>query len=203
MTYFKKLLEEHSVDITKNIAVPKTCTLDLDHKSIIDFAERNRVKATRKWYHPRPFLDDHSNRQMINANWIGYNEHNTQETNWGLDPEHNKELNSLIGRANFDLLGIDPDNVLVRLLEYKPGQMLPLHSDGMEGFRKIYGKDNPRRFFVAVSDWDWGHVLQAHNNVISHWKTGDTWEIKPGVWHCSANFGIANKYTFTITGVSK
>lgn len=203
MEHFTALLKEQSIDLSEPIDVPKLCTLDLDHKSIIDFAERTREKATRKWYHPRPFLDDHSNRQMINANWIGYNEHNTQETNWGLDPEHNKELNSLIGRDNFDLLGIDPDNVLVRLLEYKPGQMLPLHSDGMEGFRKIYGKDNPRRFFVAVSDWDWGHVLQAHNNVISHWKTGDTWEIKPGVWHCSANFGITNKYTFTITGVSK
>ena len=140
---------------------------------------------------------------MINANWIGYDEHNTQETNWGLEPIHNEELNKLIGTSNFDKLGIDPSRVLVRLLEYKPGNMLPLHSDGMEGFRRIYGLENPRRFFVAVSDWDWGHVFQAHDNMISHWNTGDTWEIKPGVWHCNANFGITNKYTFTITGVSK
>lgn len=202
MNYFKKLLEEKSVDLTKNISVPKLGTLDLDYNAIIEFAERTRNNATRKWYHPRPFLDDYSNRQMINANWVGYNEHNTQETNWGLDPEHNRELNTLIGKNNFDLLGIDLDSVLIRLLEYKPGQMLPLHSDGMEGFRRLYGKANPRRFFVAVSPWDWGHVLQAHNNLISHWSTGDTWEIKPGVWHCSANFGITNKYTLTITGVT-
>ena len=202
MEHFTTLLKEKAVDLSKPIEVPKLCTLDLDYKSIVDFAENTREKATRKWYHPRPFLDDYSNRQMINANWIGYNEHNTQETNWGLDPEHNKELNRLIGKDNFKLLGIDPDNVLVRLLEYKPGNMLPLHSDGMEGFRRLYGKQNARRFFVAVSDWDWGHVLQAHDNIISHWKTGDTWEIKPGVFHCSANFGIKNKYTFTITGVT-
>jgi len=202
MNYFKELLKEQEVDLNQNIDVPKLCTLDIDHDAILDFAERTRNKATRKWYHPRPFLDDYSNKQMINANWLGYNEHNTQETNWGLDPEHNKELNSIIGKTNFELLGIDPDNVLVRLLEYRPGQMLPLHRDGMEGFRHLFGKANPRRFFVAVSDWDWGHVLQAHDKILSHWKTGDTWEIKSGVWHCSANFGITSKYTFTITGVN-
>ena len=202
MSHFKALLDEKSVDLSKSIDVPKTCTLDLDFDAILEFAERTREQATRKWYHPRPFLDDYSNRQMINANWIGYNEHNTQETNWGLEPEHNKELNTLIGQHNFDLLGIDSDNVLIRLLEYKPGQMLPLHSDGMEGFKRIYGKNNPRRFFVAVSPWDWGHVLQCHNNVISNWNTGDAWEIDPGVFHCSANFGISNKYSFTITGVT-
>jgi len=202
MNYFKKLLEEESIDLQKNISVPKISTLDFDLDAVLKFAERTRSKATKKWYHPRPFLDDYSNKQMINANWIGYNEHNTTETNWGLDPEHNLELNSIIGVDNFKKLGIDPNHVLVRLLEYTPGNMLPLHSDGMEGFRKLYGKSNPRRFFVAVSDWDWGHVLQVHNNIISHWKTGDTWEIKPGVFHCSANFGITNKYTFTITGVT-
>ena len=203
MNYFKQLLEEQSIDITKNIPVNKLCTLDLDLHAILKFAESTRNDATKKWYHPRPFLDDYSNRQMTNANWIGYNEHNTQETNWGLVAEHNTELCKLIGKSNFDLLGIDTDNVLVRLLEYAPGQVLPLHCDGMEGFKRIYGKENPKRFFVAVSEWDWGHVLQAHDNMISHWKTGDTWEIKPGVWHCSANFGITNKYTFTITGVDK
>jgi len=202
LSHFKALLDEKSVDLSKSIDVPKTCTLDLNFEAILEFAERTREQATRKWYHPRPFLDDYSNRQMINANWVGYNEHNTQETNWGLDKAHNSELKTLVGKKNFALLGIDPDNVLIRLLEYKPGQMLPLHSDGMEGFRRLYGKANPRRFFVAVSPWDWGHVLQAHDNLISHWNTGDTWEIKPDVWHCSANFGIKNKYTFTITGVN-
>jgi len=202
MNYFKQLLDEQSVDLNKRIEMPKLCTLDIDYNAIMEFAERTRPDATKKWYHPRPFLDDYSNKQMINANWIGYNEYNTSETNWGLDPAHNKDLNTLVGDNNFVKLGIDPATVLVRLLEYTPGNMLPLHSDGMEGFRRLYNKRNARRFFVAVSDWDWGHVLQAHDNIISHWKTGDTWEIKPDVFHCSANFGISNKYTLTITGVT-
>ena len=89
---------------------------------------------------------------MVNANWLGYNEHNTTETNWGLDPKHNSMLKELIGLDNFAKLRLDPKTTLVRLLEYKPGQILPLHSDGMEGFKRIYGKQNPTRFFVAVSD---------------------------------------------------
>jgi len=202
MNYFKEYLKERSVDLTEKIELQRLCTLDLDEKSIVNFAESTRQDATVKWYHPRPFLDDESNRQMVNANWIGYNQHNTTETNWGLDADHNKQLYELVGEDNIKKLGIDTENVLIRLLEYKPGNMLPLHSDGMEGFRRLYGKRNPRRFFVAVNDWDWGHALQVHNNMIANWNSGDTWEIKPGVFHCSANFGITNKYTLTITGVS-
>ena len=71
MNYFKNLLKEKSVDLNESIAVPKTCNLDLDVKSILEFAEKTRDQATKKWYHPRPFLDDYSNRQMINANWAG------------------------------------------------------------------------------------------------------------------------------------
>ena len=89
------------------------------------------------------------------------------------------------------------------LLEYMPGHCLPLHYDGFEGFKKIYKKDNSTRFFVAVSDWDWGHVLQVHNNIISNWNPGDTYIIPAGVCHASANFGIAPKYTLTVTGVRR
>ena len=56
---------------------------------------------------------------------------------------------------------------------------------------------------MAVSDWDWGHVLQIHDNIISNWTAGDTYVIPPDVFHTSANFGIAPKYTLTITGVKK
>jgi oxalate decarboxylase/phosphoglucose isomerase-like protein (cupin superfamily) len=82
-----------------------------------------------------------------------------------------------------------------------PGQCLPLHSDGLEGFKKMYGDENPTRFFVAVSEWDWGHVLQVHDNVIANWSPGDAYIIPPDVFHASANFGISPKYTLTVTGV--
>jgi len=199
--YFKKYLADRNIDLKEHIQVDRLCTLDIDPKAFEDFANKNRQEATVKSYHPRPFLNSETNEQAINANWIGYNEHNTTETNWGLDPEHNRTLKDMVGRENFRRLGLDPEETLLRLLEYMPGQCLPLHYDGFEGFKRLYGKDGSTRFFVAISDWDWGHVLQVHDNIISNWQPGDTYIIPAGVCHASANFGIAPKYTLTITGV--
>ena len=86
----------------------KLCTLEIDPAEFEAFANTHRKEATVKWYHPRPFLNNMTNEQAINANWIGYNEHNTTESNWGLDTEHNKQLKEMVGNHNFDALGIDP-----------------------------------------------------------------------------------------------
>ena len=199
--YFKKYLKDKNIDLSEHLEISKHCRLELDPKTFENFVKENRDKAVVKSWHPRPFLSAMGNQQAINANWIGYNKHNTTETNWGLDPLHNEKLKDILGQNNFQKLGIDMDRSLVRLLEYLPGQCLPLHSDGLEGFKNLYKQDNPKRFFVAVSDWDWGHVLQVHDNIISNWKAGDTYVIPANVFHASANFGIAPKYTLTITGI--
>ena len=199
--YFKKYLEDRKIDLSEHLELDKLCTLELNPTEFEDFANAHRQEATVKWYHPRPFLNSTTNEQAINANWVGYNEHNTTESNWGLDPAHNTTLKELVGKHNFEALGIDPDKSLLRLLEYMPGHSLPLHCDGLEAFKRLYGDDNPTRFFVAISDWDWGHALQVHDNMIANWKAGDTYIVPSGVFHASANFGIAPKYTLTITGV--
>ena len=199
--YFKKYLEDRKIDLSEHLELDKLCTLEINPKEFEDFANAHRQEATVKWYHPRPFLNSTTNEQAINANWVGYNEHNTTESNWGLDPAHNTTLKELVGTHNFEALGIDPDKSLLRLLEYMPGHSLPLHCDGLEGFKRLYGDNNPTRFFVAISDWDWGHALQVHDNMIANWKAGDTYIVPSGVFHASANFGIAPKYTLTITGV--
>tara|TARA_Y100001937_G_C7123766_1_gene333879 strand:+ start:1270 stop:1890 length:621 start_codon:yes stop_codon:yes gene_type:complete len=201
--YFKKYLTDRDVDLSTHIDVPKHCQLDINQEEFIQFAGKYRDRAVVKSWHPRPFLSAMGNEQAINANWIGYNKHNTTESNWGLEPEDNQLLKEIIGSTNFDLLAIDQDKALVRLLEYLPGQCLPLHSDGLEGFKKLYGEDSPIRYFVAISDWDWGHVLQVHDNMIANWKPGDAYVIPPNVFHASANFGISPKYSLTITGISK
>ena len=199
--YFKKYLEDRKIDLSEHLELDKLCTLEINPKEFEDFANAHRQEATVKWYHPRPFLNSTTNEQAINANWVGYNEHNTTESNWGLAPAHNTTLKELVGKHNFEALGIDPDKSLLRLLEYMPGHSLPLHCDGLEGFKRLYGDNNPTRFFVAISDWDWGHALQVHDNMIANWKAGDTYIVPSGVFHASANFGIAPKYTLTITGV--
>ena len=201
--YFKKYLTDRHIDLNVHLEVSKMCTLKIDPNEFETFANTHRDQATVKSWHPRPFLSAKSNEQAINANWIGYSKHNTTESNWGLDPNHNKILKQLIGTNNFEALGMDQEQTLVRLLEYMPGHCLPLHCDGLEGFKKLYGDAKPTRLFVAVSDWDWGHVLQIHDNIIANWTAGDTYVIPPDVFHTSANFGIAPKYTLTITGVKK
>src|SRR6056300_1529129 len=105
--YFKKYLADRKIDLKEHLELDKLCTLDIDPKAFEDFANKHREEATVKWYHPRPFLNAETNEQAMNANWIGYNEHNTTETNWGLDPKHNKLLKEIIGRDNFDRMGID------------------------------------------------------------------------------------------------
>ena len=199
--YFKKYLNDRNIDLKEHMPVEKLCELDIDPKEFEDFVRVHRDEATVKWYHPRPFLNAETNEQAINANWIGYNEHNTTESNWGLDPAHNKILKGMVGIKNFKKLGIDPEKSLLRLLEYMPGHSLPLHCDGFEGFKRLYGDGEATRFFVAISDWDWGHVFQMHDNMISNWRPGDTYIVPKGVFHASANFGINPKYTLTITGV--
>ena len=199
--YFKKYLDDRRVDLSEHLEIEKLCTLNIKPNDFEEFAKEYRNEATVKWYHPRPFLNSETNEQAINANWIGYNEHNTTESNWGLDPLHNKVLKEMVGERNFETLGIDPQKSLLRLLEYMPGHSLPLHCDGFEGFKRLYGDGNATRFFVAISDWDWGHVLQVHDNMISNWNAGDTYIVPEGVFHASANFGIAPKYTLTITGI--
>lgn len=201
--YFKKYLSDRDVDLAVHLDIQKHCKLNINPVDFTNFAEKHRDKAVVKSWHPRPFLSAMGNEQAINANWIGYGKHNTTESNWGLEPEHNRILKDIIGASNFDLLGIDKDKALVRLLEYLPGQCLPLHSDGLEGFKKLYGEENPTRCFVAISEWDWGHVLQVHDNMIANWNPGDTYIIPQNVFHASANFGISPKYSLTITGVDK
>ena len=169
--YFIKYLADRKVDLSKHLEINKFCQLEIDPKEFEDFVKVHRENATVKSWHPRPFLSDMGNEQAINANWIGYNESNTKESNWGIDEIHNTILKGMVGNKNIKKLGIDPDKTLIRLLEYLPGHC------------------------------DWGHVLQVHDNMISNWKPGDTYVIPPKIFHASANFGIAPKYTLTITGV--
>ena len=200
--YYQKILDDADVDLNQPLAVEKYTTIDVDPEDFVDFTIKYRSEATVKSFHPRPFLDDQFNRIATCANWIGYNSHNTTESNWGLDPLHNKILKQLVGKDNFDKLNIDQDKCLLRLLEYNPGHNLPLHVDGKEGFRKLYGNEtNADRLFIAISKWDWGHFLQVHDKMIYNWKPGDTWIIPPDVWHLSGNAGIKPKLTLTVTGV--
>jgi hypothetical protein len=200
--YYQDFLNTIGVDLKKPYTVASKVSLNLDHAALIDyFITDSKVKQT-KYYMPRPFHPDADMRQATCLMHLGYNEYNSTETNIGLDEKDNQTLKAIVGVDNFKKLGLDPDTCLVRLLEYTPGNGIPLHTDSFNAFKNKYGQDDRRitRYFVAVSPWDWGHILQVHDKVIANWEVGDSYEIPEGIYHLSCNFGIAPKYSLTVTG---
>ena len=198
-SYYQDYLDDLGVDLNNDFELTEH-SLDIDCQKFYYFADAFKDYALTKWYGPRPFYDFDSMRQAVFLNSLGYNEHNSFEYNWGIEKEHNNILKELVGRHNFDHLNVDYDTVGIRLLQYDPGNGIPLHTDSFNAYKTQNGVGNITRYFVAVSPWDWGHFLQVHDKMIHHWKPGYTLEIPDGVFHLSANFGIAPKLTLTITG---
>ena len=147
----------------------------------------------------------------------GYNHRNTCEYNWGEYGDTQKKLKLLLGGKETieDDLGFDYDTASVRLLAYLPGQVLPWHFDNMGNWFKKNQGLNPnidnmtcdlgdiKRYFIAITDWHWGHILQIANSYFPKWKSGEVYDIPKGVYHLSANIGIRLKLTASITGVVK
>ena len=197
--YYQDYLDDLGVDLNNEFELTEH-SLDIDCQKFYDFADAFKDYALTKWYGPRPFYDFDSMRQAVFLNSLGYNEHNSFEYNWGIEKEHNNILKELVGRHNFEQLNVNYDSVGIRLLQYDPGNGIPLHTDSFNAYKTQNGVGNITRYFVAVSPWDWGHFLQVHDKMIHHRKPGYTLEIPDGVFHLSANFGIAPKLTLTITG---
>ena len=57
------------------------------------------------------------------------------------------------------------------------------------------------RFIVFHNDWEIGHIIQAGDSYIPHWKQGDVITWFPRRWHLAANIGMLDKWTTNITGV--
>ena len=205
--YYQTYLDEKKVSLINHYEISpleKHIKFSVPWDGIVKWAEVNRDKAIFKSIEPiRPFVSDDSMRQSVMSIWAGYNQHNTQEWNWGVEPEDDHALKLMIGRDAFFDLNLDMEKCMVRLLQYDPGQILSLHTDSYNGFKERFGDGKITRWFVAVTPWDWGHMLQVHDNVISQYESGYAVEIKEGVFHLSANAGINPKYTFTITGFVK
>lgn len=201
--YIEKYVLDNGGDLSHPLDVPLHCTIKINPIDFKNYALKNQNQVTKKYIRPRPFLNADSNLQATHVNWIGYNEQNSTEYNWGVRPEENEDLKKIVGLENFNILGIDPDIVSVRLLWYNPGHMLPIHYDGKEGFIRLTGRDPDVRFVVAVEDWDWGHFVQIHDKMLTNWKAGDTYIVPPKIFHLSGNAGIRPKLTLTITGVWK
>ena len=202
--YYHEYLKKKGVNLNEHLDItsiePHTT---IPYQEIINWTNENLDKAIKVGYVPRPYSTDDNIRQAVMLQHMGFNEHNTTNRNWGLDDEDNEKLIEMLGDSFFEDINIDKTKCLVRVLRYDPGHGIPLHSDGFGGFTDKFGEGNAKRYFVAVSPWDWGHFFQLHDNMIHHWNPGYTVEVPYHVFHCSGNCGISPKYTLTVTGFTK
>lgn len=130
----------------------------------------------------------------------GYNEHNTRA--WSthtVRPEINLSFQESITQEL-------PLTYATSRVGCQPsGNILPWHQDKFLYFSRMYPGDLEYvvRFLIFVEDWKIGHVLQAGDSIISHWKAGDVVLWHPQRWHVSANIGNADKWTMNVTGILK
>ena len=97
------------------------------------------------------------------------------------------------------------DNTLSRPTLQKPGNVFPHHEDKFFYIRHKYpdSKDYIVRFIVFHHDWAPGHLIQAGDSIISHWKQGDVIVWYPSRVHISCNVGFTDKWTTNVTGILK
>ena len=94
----------------------------------------------------------------------------------------------------------------IACFKQNPGNTNPWHFDAYGGVKKKGNLNNAdskkiKRYLLFLEDWDWGHIIQVGNNVLSQWKAGDIYTWNYGMYHLSANVGISPKWTCQITGL--
>ena len=92
-----------------------------------------------------------------------------------------------------------------------PGQCMPVHGDTYSYLMRFMKRDNPtvkydlktnaKRYLTLLTDWQWGQVLGAGNQLTWQWSKGDTYEWGHKLIHWSANAGFKPMAFFEITGL--
>ena len=201
---FTDFLDARDYNISEHYDLEPKVKLDINPDDWFEFMEKNWYTGLTMHYEPRHNLDATSNEQTAMANRFGYHSGNTLKRDWGKNnPQHDELFKEMLGQDNFDRIGMDPKTSIVRLLCFTPGNILPVHWDGFEGWEAKFGikGKTPMRYIGFISPWSWGHYLQVHDNFITNWEPGDMYKVPAGVLHNSGNGGIVPKVTLTFTGL--
>ena len=96
------------------------------------------------------------------------------------------------------------DKMGISLFIQMPGHTIWSHVDTYSSFiRRTKGPADYsvlRRYMVFVNDWDWGHFFHYGNHCFNQWQAGDCWDLRPGIYHGSANAGVNPKITIHWSG---
>lgn len=212
---FMDFLDKLNVKLGPNEHRDPVAKIIVDPQKFIDYALTHKDTCQEKWFHPRDFLSSGTNIEMALPLETGRHKGNSSEFNWGLYENTNEEVKSLIGHDMLERAGYIPETVLARLIIYLPGHGIPWHRDTLDSWSSKFAHLNPnwktnmsdlgeiQRRLIMVTDWHWGHMLQLNNAVLSHWSSGDVYNIPLGEWHLSTNQGIMPKITIAMSGVVK
>lgn len=81
------------------------------------------------------------------------------------------------------------------LFKYKPGQVLPIHSDNNTEWEK-----NCKRYWMPWLDYTEGHVFIYESQMVTGYKAGDTYQF-PNAFgvHGAANISLTPRILYQIT----
>jgi hypothetical protein len=74
----------------------------------------------------------------------------------------------------------------------KPGKCFPMHYDTIK-------EDlvNPKRYWIALEDYKWGHVFIVGNRVVRDYRAGDVFLFDNSI-HGAANVGLETKFSLQL-----
>jgi hypothetical protein len=181
----------------------KLPSVDIDYQQFINFSLENFDYADQDFEREKSYHSKKCNLLAKTNVILGYSEHNTFVLNYGKQGNTNSALKMIFGDVNMDLLNLDPESVLMRLIVKFPGNGFACHIDDASSYKEKFNTSDTskiKRIWIPISPWEDGHMFQISKSVITHWKSGDVFEIPWGIPHLGVNFGVKPQFTLNITG---
>tara|TARA_B100000965_G_scaffold401274_1_gene424751 strand:+ start:1008 stop:1703 length:696 start_codon:yes stop_codon:yes gene_type:complete len=181
----------------KKIFIPKTL-----YSAIEDFAE-NIPKEYVGTIFESDNIDNYMNDVVIwkklDHVYHGYRKANTEVSYIRMSYEDSPDFLQEIMEQ------VDLDDPCIGVIKLPPGNIIPWHYDSLVHFKKERKNSNVeiRRSLVFPFQWDWGHIFQIGNNVLSNWKGGESYLIPKYRYHLTVNAGIKDFYMLAVTGELK
>lgn len=176
--------------------------VDLKVEDYIEFSKNYFDLCEQDWEQEKSYYTKEGNfRAKLNI-LLGYNKSNSFVLNFGKKGNTNEVLKEIFGNENFEKLNLIPETVLFRLIVKLPGHGFPFHVDDASSYKQKFSehKDKAVRLWIPISSWADGHMFQIADKVITHWNSGDTYQIPWGITHLGVNYGFKPQLTLSITG---
>jgi hypothetical protein len=117
----------------------------------------------------------------------GYNVDNSSAT-WELF--HDWDFTEQLDVTQFDFCA--GKSVQWWVAKLKPGHCFPIHVDTLKE-----EQINPKRYWIALDDYKWGHVFLIEDMCLRDYKRGDVFCFD-NTPHGAANVGLVNKYSLQL-----